>query len=86
MLLRLGCVISQDLFNTYSEVIMAEISEKNGGSIGRKNVNNMSFADYTVLIAELEDKLQELVQTVALAGASWLIGFVLEKAHSGDCQ
>ena len=42
---RQGCVMSPDLFTLYGEVIMREIEEVEGFSIGGRNVNNIRYAD-----------------------------------------
>ena len=61
---RQGCVMSPDLFTLYGEIIMREIEELEGFSIGGRNVNNIRYADDTVLVAESADKLQALVREV----------------------
>ena len=64
---RQGCVLSPDLFNLYSEVIMRELVELEGIKIGGRNLNNIRYADDTVLVADSEDKLQRLVQALVQA-------------------
>ena len=64
---RQGCVLSPDLFNLYSEVIMRDLTELEGIKFGGRNLNNIRYADDTVLIADSEDKLQRLVQTLVQA-------------------
>ena len=51
---RQGCdsVLSPDLFNIYSEVIMSELGDAEGVNIGGKNVNNIRYADDTALMAD----------------------------------
>ena len=61
---RQGCVLSPDLFNLYGEVIMKEIDMMDGFSVGGRNLNNVRYADDTVIIADSAEKLQELVNAV----------------------
>ena len=58
---RQGCVLSPDLFNIYSEMIMRELEDLEGIKIGGKNITNVRYADDTALIADSESKLQSLV-------------------------
>ena len=54
---RQGCVMSPDLFNIFAEFIMRNI-EEDGIRVGGKNINNIRYADDTVLIADSEEKLK----------------------------
>ena len=58
---RQGCVLSPDLFSLYSQAVVDELEELEGIRIGGINLNNIRFADDTVLIADSEEKLQRLV-------------------------
>ena len=58
---RQGCVMSPDLFNIYAEFIMRNIEEE-GIRVGGKNINNIRYADDTVLMADSEEKLKALVK------------------------
>ena len=61
---RQGCVLSPDLFNLYSEVIMNDLAELDGIKFGGRNINNIRYADDTVLIADSEEKLKSLIQAL----------------------
>ena len=61
---RQGCVMSPDLFSVYGEIIMRSINGMEGIRIGGENINNIRFADDTVIIADSEEKLQALLDTV----------------------
>ena len=58
---RQGCVLSPDLFSLYSQVVMDALKDLEGISAGGRNVNNVRYADDTVLIADSEKKLQALM-------------------------
>ena len=61
---RQGCVLSPDLFSLYSEMIMRHIQELPGIKVGGQSINNIRYADDTVLIATSENDLQALVDIV----------------------
>jgi len=61
---RQGCVFSPDLINLYGEVILRELDGMPGFVIGGHNVNNIRYADDTVLLAESQEKLQDLLDKV----------------------
>ena len=55
--IRQGCILSPILFNLYSEFLIEEaLSDING-----ENINNIRFADDTVLIAESREDLQKMI-------------------------
>ena len=62
-----GCVLSPCLFNFYAEYIMrnAGLEEAQAGiKIARRNINNLSYADDTTLMAESEEELKRLLMKV----------------------
>ena len=61
---RQGCVLSPDLFSLYGEMIMRRIRECEGVRIGGQNVNNIRYADDTVLVADSEEKLQVMLNEI----------------------
>ena len=64
---RQGCILSPCLFNFYAEYIMwnAGLDETQAGiRIGGKSINNLSYADDTILMAESEEELKSLLMKV----------------------
>ena len=64
---RQGCILSPCLFNLYAEYIMrnAGLEETQAGiKIAGRNINNLSCADDTTLMAEREEELKSLLMKV----------------------
>ena len=64
---RHRCVLSPCLFNFYAEYIMrnAELEEAQAGiKIAGRNINNLSHADDTTLMAESEEELKSHLMKV----------------------
>ena len=62
-----GCILSPCLFNFCAEYIMrnAGLEETQAGiKIARRNINNLRYADDTILMAESEEKLERLLMMV----------------------
>ena len=59
-----GCIPSPCLFNFYAEYIMRNtgLEEAQAGiKIAGRNINNLSYADGTTLMAESEEELKSLL-------------------------
>ena len=57
-----GCILSSSLFNLYPEYIMRNAGldeEKARIKIIRRNINNLRYADDTILMAESHEDLDE---------------------------
>ena len=62
-----GCILSPRLFNFYAEYIMrnAGLEEAQAGiKITGRNINNLTYADDTTLMAESEEELKSLLMKV----------------------
>ena len=58
-----GCILSPYLFNFYAEYIMrnAGLEEAQAGiKIARRNINNLRYADDTILMAESEEERKKV--------------------------
>ena len=57
-------MLSHCLFNLYAEYIMQDArldDSQTGIKIDRKNINNLRYADNTILLAESEEELKSLL-------------------------
>ena len=54
----------QALFNLYRDIIFRNIDQRPGIKIGGHTTNNLRYADDTVLLAENETELQQILDTV----------------------
>ena len=73
-----GCILSPCLFNLYAEYIMRNTGleeEQAGIKIAGKNINNLRYADDTILMTESEEELKSLLMKVK--GESEKVGFKL---------
>ena len=62
-----GCILSPCLFNLYAEYIMrnTRLDETQAGiKIARRNINNLRYADDTILTAESKEELKSLLMKV----------------------
>ena len=61
---RRGCILSPRLFNFYAEYIMQNVrldEAQAGVKIARRNINNLRYADDTILKAQSEEELKSLL-------------------------
>ena len=63
---RQGCLLSPTLFNIFLEWIMSDALEEHDGkvSIGGRNITNLRFADDIDTLAEEEQELEALVESL----------------------
>ena len=58
-------MLSPHLFNFYAEYIMRNAGlEEAGIKIAGRNINNLRYADDTILMAEIEEELKSLLMKV----------------------
>ena len=50
---RQGCILSPNLFKIYTENIFREVEDMKGEKIGGVNINNIRYADDTLLLAKV---------------------------------
>ena len=62
--MRQGCILSPALFNLCTKMIFRVIEDMDGVKIGGLNINNLRYADDTVLIAEIPEQLQEIIDKI----------------------
>ena len=63
------------ILNSYAEYIMQNTrldKSQAGIKIARRNINNLSYADDTTLMAESEEELESLLMLVKEEWKSWL--------------
>ena len=62
---RQGCVLSPVFFNMYSEELINEaLQDESGLEVNGMTINNIRFADDTVLLASTEGELQRLLDKI----------------------
>ena len=62
-----GCILSPCLFNLHAEYIMgnARLDEAQAGiKMARRNVNNLTYANDAILMAESEEELKNILTRV----------------------
>ena len=62
-----GCILSPCLFNVYAEYIMwnARLDEAQAGiKIAGKNINNLRYADDTIILAESKEEWKSFLMKV----------------------
>ena len=78
---RQGCLLSHILFNSFLERIMSDALEKHDGkvSIGGRNITNLRFADDIDAVAEEEQELEALVESLDKTCTMYMMEISAEK-------
>ena len=74
------CILSPCLFNFYADYIMwnARLDEAQAGiKIAGRNINNLRYADDTIVMAESEEELKSLLMKVKVESEK--VGFNIQK-------
>ena len=79
---RQGCVLLPDLFSLYSDIILREVEDLHELVINGRNVNNIRYADDTVLIAETEKDLQHILDKFIKENESLGLALNAKKTYS----
>ena len=76
-----GCLLSPILFNIFLERIMSDALEKHDGkvSIGGRNITNLRFADDIDALAEEEQKVEALEESLDKTCTKYKIELGAEK-------
>lgn len=81
---RQGCILSPTLFNIYSEKIFQKALEniQEGIKVNGRFVNNIRYADDTVIIANSQEGLQNLINSIAKEGDAFGLKINTEKTKA----
>ena len=82
---RQGCILSPCVFNFYAEYIMrnAGLEETQAGiKIAGRNINNLRYADDTILMAESEEGLKSLLMKVKVESEKVGLKLNIQKTKS----
>ena len=76
---RQGCVLSPCLLNLYTETIVRYIEDSKGVIIGGTQINDFWYAADTVLLADGEEDLQNIMKKVNEVGKLYNINVIANK-------
>ena len=79
---RQGCILSLCLLNLHAEYVMqnAELDEAQARiKIAGRNINNLRYADDTILMAESEEELKSLLMKVKVESEKFGLKLKIQK-------
>ena len=79
---RQDCVLSPCLFNLYTEFIFRESNLLPGINIHGHNINNIRYADDTVLVANTPEKLSTLANEIKKNSAEAGLDMIAKKTKT----
>lgn len=81
---RQGCILSPLLFNLYSETVFEKALEnmQEGIKVNGRFINNLRYADDTVIIANSPDGLQKLIDAITTEGETLGLKINTEKTKT----
>ena len=66
---RQGCLLSSDLFNLFSEIIiMRDLRNLKEIKVGGVNISNIRYADDRAVFTDSQDELQALISALDQSG------------------
>ena len=78
---RQACVLSLDVFNLYSEIILRDINDLEGVKVNEVNINNIRYADDTVLISTSPRELQKMQNELEKIGEQYEMSINVNKTE-----
>ena len=80
------CLLKTIIFSIYSEIIMRALEGMPGIKVGGYNMNNIRYADDTVLIADNENELQVMLDIVVRESEKKAYIWIKRKQKSWSSQ
>ena len=80
--MKQGCALSPCLFQLYTETIFRHIEDSKGVNIGGTRINNLRYTDYSALLADSEDNLQNMMDKVNEVGKLYNMTMNAKKTKS----